>query len=58
MITDPYSAGNLSVLAELRRRPPHAMDWATLSDAGVVQMLDDSRRRAVTACPYKLLGSC
>ena len=32
---------NLTLLGELRRRAPHAIDWAGLTAAGVVQMLDD-----------------
>jgi hypothetical protein len=35
------NTANLTLLGELRRRAPHAIDWAGLSDAGIVQMLDD-----------------
>jgi hypothetical protein len=34
------NTANLTRLAELRRRAPHAVDWARLSDAGVVHLLD------------------
>jgi hypothetical protein len=34
------NTANLMLLGELRRRAPHAIDWAGLTDAGVVQMLD------------------
>jgi hypothetical protein len=29
-----------TLLGELRRRAPHAIDWAGLTAAGIVQMLD------------------
>jgi hypothetical protein len=32
---------NLVLLGELRCRAPETIDWAQLTDAGVVQMLDD-----------------
>jgi hypothetical protein len=35
------NTANLSLLGELRRRAPEAIDWERLTDAGVVQMLDD-----------------
>jgi hypothetical protein len=31
---------NLTLLGELRRRAPEAIDWAGLTAAGIVQMLD------------------
>jgi hypothetical protein len=34
------NTANLILLGELRRRAPHAIDWAGLTAAGVVQMLD------------------
>jgi hypothetical protein len=34
------NTANLVLLSELRRRAPYAIDWAGLSDAGVVAQLD------------------
>jgi hypothetical protein len=38
---DWINAANLTLLAELRRRARHAVDWGSLTAAGIVQMLDD-----------------
>jgi hypothetical protein len=35
------NTANLVLLGELRRRAPAAIDWAGLTEAGVVQMLDE-----------------
>jgi CBS domain-containing protein len=35
------NTANLILLGELRRRAPAAIDWAGLTEAGVVQMLDE-----------------
>jgi hypothetical protein len=35
------NAASLTLLGELRRRAPHAIDWGRLFAGGVVQMLDD-----------------
>jgi hypothetical protein len=35
------NTANLTLLGELRRRAPEAIDWAGLTAAGIVQMLDD-----------------
>jgi hypothetical protein len=32
---------NVTLLGELRRRPPHAVNWPGLTAAGVVQKRDD-----------------
>jgi hypothetical protein len=32
---------NMTLLGELRWRAPEAIDWAGLTAAGIVQMLDD-----------------